>query len=96
MSEIPSPNTSGADTATIKYNIRVHMDIKGGGDFHPRFEIQAVSKEAAVAKADWAVRRMFESGELDPAGLRSVEYHPEDQKDAHWTKIIRDIKQIIS
>jgi hypothetical protein len=81
--------------ATIQYKIRVHVDVKGAGDYHPVLTINAENKEEAVAKADWAVGRMFASGELDGAGVREVIYEPEDQKDSHWTKIVRDIADII-
>lgn len=82
--------------ATIQYQIRVHIDVKGGSDYHPVFTINAVSKEEAVKKADWAVKRMFESGDLDGAGVRGVEYEPANQQDAHWTKIYRDIKELVT
>jgi hypothetical protein len=82
--------------ATIQYAIRIHIDYAGMGDKHPRLIINARSKEDAIDKADWAVKRMFASGDLQGAGLRGVEYEPEEQMGQHWEKIIRDVKQFVS
>ena len=78
-------------TATIQYKIRVHIDKERRTDTHPVFTVNAENKEEALQKVDWAIKRMFTSGDLDSNGLRAIEYEPVDQNDSHWTKIGRDI-----
>ena len=85
-----------ATAATIQYKIRVHLEKTRRLDEHPVFTVNAESKEEALDKVDWAIKRMFVSGDLDSEGLKKVEYEPQDQVDSHWTKIARDISQFVT